>query len=416
MLWRALGHIPDGFYIDVGANEPTADSVTKLFYDRGWKGVNIEPLPDCIAALQTERPRDVNLRCAAGPHEGSLQLWNCDVRGWATADMQVAAAHRANGFSGEYVQVPMTTLTQICQAHCPTNIHFLKIDVEGFEHEVLQGMDFARFRPWIIVVEAYRPGSGKEQPSYAAWESLLTENRYRFVFGDGLNRFYLSDDHAALAPSLRDPPNVRDGFVRVEVVHGEILVQQAQENAEHWQARAKEYEQRAEAERLNVQYWQSLLSLSKVDLNRIEANLHAAELREASIASQLHLSQGQLSAALALTDKKITEIEAISQKVAELERHLQVIKRSRSWRITEPLRSIVKFFRLHFEHKKLPPVVFNLPMPNSKPQEGSQEEASMQGRALLNREPAVQEFIDRRTRRIFFRLHSAQVHRVEGAN
>ncbi len=32
MLWRALGHVRAGFYIDVGAQDPELDSVTHAFY------------------------------------------------------------------------------------------------------------------------------------------------------------------------------------------------------------------------------------------------------------------------------------------------------------------------------------------------------------------------------------------------
>src|SRR5215470_12416094 len=45
MLWRALKHIDQGFYIDVGANDPDIDSVTKAFYERGWRGINVERRP-----------------------------------------------------------------------------------------------------------------------------------------------------------------------------------------------------------------------------------------------------------------------------------------------------------------------------------------------------------------------------------
>ena len=43
MLFRALGHVKKGFYLDIGAGEPEIDSVTKLFYSLGWTGVNVEP-------------------------------------------------------------------------------------------------------------------------------------------------------------------------------------------------------------------------------------------------------------------------------------------------------------------------------------------------------------------------------------
>ena len=45
ILYRALGSIRNGFYIDVGAQHPEIDSVSKAFYDLGWRGVHVEPVP-----------------------------------------------------------------------------------------------------------------------------------------------------------------------------------------------------------------------------------------------------------------------------------------------------------------------------------------------------------------------------------
>ena len=65
-LLRALGDVASGFYIDVGANDPRFDSVTRAFYERGWHGINIEPVPHWHERLRSDRPRDLNLRVAAG--------------------------------------------------------------------------------------------------------------------------------------------------------------------------------------------------------------------------------------------------------------------------------------------------------------------------------------------------------------
>lgn len=62
MLHRAFRNVERGFYVDVGAFDPTHDSVTKAFYDRGWNGINIEPIPEYHARFTAERPRDINLR------------------------------------------------------------------------------------------------------------------------------------------------------------------------------------------------------------------------------------------------------------------------------------------------------------------------------------------------------------------
>src|SRR5215831_3973844 len=70
MLWRALKHIDKGFYIDVGANDPDKDSVTKAFYERGWRGINVEPVPQWFERLEKARPRDLNLQLALGAEPG----------------------------------------------------------------------------------------------------------------------------------------------------------------------------------------------------------------------------------------------------------------------------------------------------------------------------------------------------------
>ena len=66
MLWRALKHVERGFYIDVGACAPEEWSVTKAFYDRGWRGINIEPDPGYHRQLLAARTRDINLPARPG--------------------------------------------------------------------------------------------------------------------------------------------------------------------------------------------------------------------------------------------------------------------------------------------------------------------------------------------------------------
>lgn len=75
ILYCALKDVEKGFYIDVGANDPTNDSVTKFFYDRGWHGINIEPLPDRCALLAEKRPRDINLCVGLGSEHGKLDIF-----------------------------------------------------------------------------------------------------------------------------------------------------------------------------------------------------------------------------------------------------------------------------------------------------------------------------------------------------
>lgn len=244
LLWRALKHVKKGFYVDVGANHPSHDSVTKAFYDRGWSGINIEPLPVHFEELQRVRLRDINLQVAAGDTEGELDLYDSDVRGLATASLEVAEARRAAGGVVRHCRVPVRRLDAILAEHAPADIHFLKVDVEGFEASVLQGIDLTQWRPWVVVIEATKPNSSELE---LGWEPLLTSANYQWVWFDGLNRYYLASEHMDLAQHFQSPPNVFDAFVPAEQERLRLALEKTQnelKSREH----QKQFSQEASAE------------------------------------------------------------------------------------------------------------------------------------------------------------------------
>jgi FkbM family methyltransferase len=215
MLWRALSTVRDGFYIDIGAGDPDRDTVTRAFYERGWQGINIDPDPTCFAALAQRRERDINLPIALADTPGQRRFHAVSVPGLSTLDSAVAYRYRARGWDVRRTKVEATTLAEICRRHAPAQIHFLKIDVEGAEGAVLRGADFSSFRPWIVLAEATVPLTQVE--NHAEWEPILTAADYRFVWFDGLNRFYVAAEKAeALSPHFRLPPNCFDMFVRAD--------------------------------------------------------------------------------------------------------------------------------------------------------------------------------------------------------
>ncbi|AXI01971.1 FkbM family methyltransferase [Aquirhabdus parva] len=216
MLWRALKTIQNGFYVDVGANDPIIDSVTHAFYLKGWRGINIEPVVAHYHDLQTVRPEDVNLQIAVSDHEGFLAFYETEIRGLSTASSRVVNQHKKDGIQIISYEVPTKTLTSILDVYSPKQIHFLKVDVEGLEEQVLRGLDFTRYRPWILIIEATLPNS--QVMSYEEWDGYLIEMDYLFVYFDGLNRFYLAKEHGELAFAFELPPNVFDYFEQYRFV------------------------------------------------------------------------------------------------------------------------------------------------------------------------------------------------------
>ncbi|WP_053214802.1 FkbM family methyltransferase [Pseudomonas sp. Q12-87] len=205
-LWRVLQSVEDGFYLDVGANHPTDDSVTRAFYERGWRGINIEPVQAYHDALNQERPHDINLQCVAGENADSLTFYTIADTGLSTVEASVAQQHRDAGMDVRKQTVQSRTLASICEQYAQDRpIHFLKIDVEGHEETVLRGMDFSRWRPWIILIET--PWARDQ-----TWETLVTEAGYQPILFDGINTYYLAEEHLALKPAFDIPPCNLDGF------------------------------------------------------------------------------------------------------------------------------------------------------------------------------------------------------------
>ena len=98
VLYRALKHVERGFYIDVGAWHPTIDSVTRAFYDRGWRGINVEPNPEYFQLLREERPKDINLNAAVGTYKGKVVFYEVLHTGLSSVNKDYADLAAKAGF------------------------------------------------------------------------------------------------------------------------------------------------------------------------------------------------------------------------------------------------------------------------------------------------------------------------------
>jgi FkbM family methyltransferase len=210
MLWRALGHIESGFYVDIGAQDPVADSVSLAFYERGWRGVHVEPVPVYAQALREARPDETVLQAAIGEEGPLVSIFEIPNTGLSTAKDDIAQVHEVAGFASQRFEVACVRLADLLDRWSDREVHWLKIDVEGMEGSVLRSWAPSSVRPWIVLVEATVPRS--QEPSFAEWEPVILHLGYKFAYFDGLNRFYVSKAHRELLSAFAAPPNVFDGF------------------------------------------------------------------------------------------------------------------------------------------------------------------------------------------------------------
>lgn len=202
----AFGGQSMGTYVDVGGGHPVADNVSFYFYLKGWRGLVVEPQADLAATHRHLRPRDIVYEGLAGSRDGEAEFHQVEgLHGLSSMVRSMADEAGRFGASYQTVRMPMRRLDGLVAEAGFTRIDFLKVDVEGAEDEVLAGLDFAKIRPRIVVVEAVNPGN-PDGTKPGPWDARLAAAGYTFALFDRLNRFYVAPGEGQLAARLPKEP------------------------------------------------------------------------------------------------------------------------------------------------------------------------------------------------------------------
>ncbi|MFN0140714.1 MAG: FkbM family methyltransferase [Pyrinomonadaceae bacterium] len=150
-------------YLDIGANKPKFMNNTYLFYERGFRGVLVEPNSSLCEELREERPGDVVLNVGVGIDEhiseADFYMFSEDIDGLNTFSHEVAEHWENVGMDGEkymidrVVKVPLMNVNDIISNYFTDCPDFVSIDVEGLDLQVLETFDFAKYQPAIFCVE-----------------------------------------------------------------------------------------------------------------------------------------------------------------------------------------------------------------------------------------------------------------------
>lgn len=345
MLWRALAHVGKGNYIDVGAQSAYEDSVSRAFHEHGWNGVHVEPMPFYAEQLRKERTGDVIVQAMVGAQEGMGALFAMSGTGLSTSREDLAEGYERDGREVVREVVPVVTLDQVLDI-VDGEVHWLKIDVEGAEHQVLQGWHGDR-RPWVLVIESTRPMS--QEQNYEEWEPLVIGKGYRFVYFDGLNRFYVSEAHHALADAFQVGPNVFDRFRLAGTATSTFTAKLNHDAAVIEGERARIASEHAQIGRAHSELERQLLQ-QRLDASERENTLRgdqaAAMTRANQLQEQLSETRRQMVEAVAAAVVHVgQERDLALTQVAKLHSDLMIIHSSTSWVVTAPLRVLSRALR-----------------------------------------------------------------------
>lgn len=173
---RIRTHCPEpGVFVEAGAVDGFFESNTyELERFHGWRGLLVEPVPEMHARISTTRPRAIAVNCALVSDPA------------ATPFVAVAAAHAysrvidpaapdGNLQTGAVVRVPARALSALLDEHGLHHIDVLSLDVEGYELEVLGGLDLTRHKPRFMIIECLTPESRVAMDAYLAGHYRVAE-------------------------------------------------------------------------------------------------------------------------------------------------------------------------------------------------------------------------------------------------
>ena len=164
ILFSKYLNYDNGFFIEAGGADGVTQSNTwHLEKNRNWSGILVEPDPDAAVKCRNNRPLSNVFNYALVGNNYTKDEIKMLKRIWyngdpgltsSTYDSIINELPNWQGFTNEF-NIQTTTLNSILEA---TNLNgkkidFFSLDVEGYELEVLTGLDLKRFSPKIILIE-----------------------------------------------------------------------------------------------------------------------------------------------------------------------------------------------------------------------------------------------------------------------
>lgn len=199
-----------GFYLDVGAGDPVVDSVTAGLYREGWSGINLEPGSRNFKKLNRKRKRDINLRLAAGENNGKVNF--VFVRNLHESSYSSLVSKHLIESEGSWTElIQVDTLDTILDTWAAgKKIDLIKIDVEGAEVNVLNGLNLSKWRPRLLVVELVNGHVDNSKDI----NRLLEQAGYLQAYFDSLNGFFVqTSDFEYASTILKFGVTYRDNFL-----------------------------------------------------------------------------------------------------------------------------------------------------------------------------------------------------------
>jgi len=184
ILRRIFNDKKSGFFVDVGAFHPSRFSNTYYFYKQGWRGINIDAMPDSMDKFNKQRSRDINVEVPIASKKQTLKYFAFNEPALNTFSGELAKER--DGKDGYKVlfekDIETYTLAEVLDKYMPKDvkeIDFFSIDVESLDYDVLISNDWNKYKPKIILIEDLKFDISNLSKSDIV--TFLAEKDYKFL-------------------------------------------------------------------------------------------------------------------------------------------------------------------------------------------------------------------------------------------
>lgn len=195
-IFKQIG-INQPSYLDIGAHHPFYLNNTAIFYERGCRGINIEPDPSLFSEFIKSRKHDVNLNLGIGNKKGILDFYQMSTSTLNTFSEQEARNYANEGeFKIEKViPVSVETISNILRDYNEEKFpDFLTLDAEGIDDIVIHSIDFEQNFPKIICVETISFSSSGTGVKNEKLISYLQDKGYLLYADTNINSIFVKKD------------------------------------------------------------------------------------------------------------------------------------------------------------------------------------------------------------------------------
>lgn len=146
--WILSKYSTPGYFIEIGAFHPRDLSNTEVLEQHGWRGLAVDPFPK---GDWSTRPDTILVESVITGDGRDVRFIKADELGGIESHL---VYHKEQVKAKPVVEIPSITPRELIERYSvPQHVHYLSVDTEGSELEILEAFPFDQLTVDAITVE-----------------------------------------------------------------------------------------------------------------------------------------------------------------------------------------------------------------------------------------------------------------------